>query len=563
MKLLRIFLMAFFISLTFARIGFCAYPDTDKPICAVYLSGIGCHNCAQTDPVIFFEWTQKFPNLLVFEYEVFKHELDNLLIKNDYYKSYSEEGQTGVPFIILGEKVAAMGRINVKQFVSTIGFVSSNPFPLQGGGSVEFKDLDLNKLTGKFNIWTKNRVLIAGHNAPLKDLQTILLSGDIQKALKSIEHKKVAPESIEISGAQVDFTHAVLIGDWRVQWNDLEAGNTIVGKLTTTEGKLSVKKIKPKTDSSWIIFLLLLSLVFVFVPVLFFKERKVAKGAVHKVNWKTRIRDIIIAILSSGGVIAFIVFAKQVSPDFLQQSGYSMPLPLFTFLIALVDSFNPCNMFALTGMLALLVATSASRARLYIVGLTFVVVVYIFYYLFMAAWLNVFNYLSFVKPLRIGIAVFSLIAGLINCKELFFFRKGVSLMVQDEHKGLIKTRMEKLKEVVQKGSLPMLLSSSVALAVLTSLVEIPCTAGFPIIYTQVLIGHGLGKGFGYYSYLAFYNLIYVVPLLMIVGVFIITFRGRQLTQRHMEIMKYVSGLIMIVLGIILLINPALVGVGGK
>jgi len=65
----------------------------------------------------------------------------------------------------------------------------------------------------------------------------------------------------------------------------------------------------------------------------------------------------------------------------------------------------------------------------------------------------------------------------------------------------------------------------------------------------------------YYFYLALYNLVYVLPLLIIVTIFIYTFRVRKITQRQMEIIKFIGGIIMILLGIVLLVNPGLIGLG--
>ncbi|HBG61694.1 MAG TPA: hypothetical protein DDX37_07690, partial [Candidatus Omnitrophica bacterium] len=164
-------------------------------------------------------------------------------------------------------------------------------------------------------------------------------------------------------------------------------------------------------------------------------------------------------------------------------------------------------------------------------------------------------------PLRIGIALMALIAGFINCKELFLFKKGISLTIQEQHKGPLMKRIDKMKEIIQNGSFPLLISSSIALATFSSLVELPCTAGFPIIYTGVLSGRGMESSVSYYFYLALYNLVYVIPLLIIITIFICTFRVRKITQRQMEVIKFIGGIIMILLGIVLLVNPGLIGLG--
>jgi len=264
-----------------------------------------------------------------------------------------------------------------------------------------------------------------------------------------------------------------------------------------------------------------------------------------------------------GGIVAFIVLAlflgaAKVPPDSLKQLGLSLPLPLFTFVIALVDGFNPCNLFVLTLLLGFLVSASKSRLRIYITGYTFVIVVGVFYFLFMAAWLNVFRYIGFVPWLRITIALIAIVAGLINCKELFFFKKGISLTIPDSEKGHLYRMAREVRHVIEEGAIPALIVSSTMLAIFSSLIELPCTAGFPIIYTGILSGRYLDTSLSYYAYLALYNAVYVLPLVVIIAIFGFVLKAGKISEIHVKMIKFVGGLIMILLGVVLLVNPDLI-----
>jgi len=273
-----------------------------------------------------------------------------------------------------------------------------------------------------------------------------------------------------------------------------------------------------------------------------------------------KIKKALIVSIAVLVLVSVYFLTKGISSEYLKEIGVTLPLPLFTFLIAIVDGFNPCNLFILTLLISLLLSTSHSRKRIYAVGYSFIAVIYVFYFLFMATWLNIFKYIGFIDPLRITIAIIALVAGLINCKELFFYRKGITLMIQDRHVGIVKDKINKVAEIINKGSMPSLIGASIMLAVLSSLVELPCTAGFPIIYTSILTGMFLKSSIMYYAYLLLYNLFYVTPLLVIITVFGYTFKGKQISKSTMAIIKFIGGAIMILLGVILLVNPSLVGV---
>jgi cytochrome c biogenesis protein CcdA len=268
-------------------------------------------------------------------------------------------------------------------------------------------------------------------------------------------------------------------------------------------------------------------------------------------------KRIAVALAFLAVILAFFALAQYADPGYLRELGLTIPLPYFTFLIAIIDGFNPCTMWVLTFLLVLLISVSEDRKRIFTVGFTFVAVIYVFYLMFMAAWLNVFLYIGFLEPVRIAIGLMALIAGIINCKEFFAFRKGITLMIQEKHKAPLVNRIEKMKDIIKQGSLPALILASIVLAAFASLVELPCTAGFPIIYTKILSEKVFAESAAYYLYLMLYNLIYVIPLAAIITLFGYFFKGKQITKKQMQAIKVFGGLIMIALGIILLFNPEL------
>lgn len=520
---------------------------TTNYTCVVYLTGIGCHNCALIDPVLFVETTAANPNLVIFEYEIFKSREANQETKNKYFETYWKDKNSGVPFLLYKEGQASIGRYEVGEAIKqeNISKTKTNLFPKIDGTGVPLEKLDIADLPGDVKIWTKDRVLFKlAENGNNDILRQLITEKDLSSLLANLQTIETDAIAMPISGGELPFQHAVIVSGWQVQWN---------GKPISAKKNFSIPFEK---ISIFLIGGILLWMLFSII-----KLSKDDNGHYLEIKPDQRTKDIIISGIAMIGLIAFFLFAKHVSPQSLKDFGYSLPLPLFTFIIALVDGFNPCNMFVLICLLVMLISTSESKLRLYTVAFSFVAMVFLIYFLFMAAWLNVFKYLSFVTPLRIGIAIVSVIAGLINCKELLFFKKGISLTIKDEHKNIFYKRMQKMKDIIKNGSFPLLITSSIGLATLASLIELPCTAGFPIIYTGILSGKHLEHTFGYYSYLLLYNAVYVLPLLVIVSIFIFTFRARQISERQVQVIKFIGGFIMILLGIILLVNPGLLGMG--
>ncbi len=72
-----------------------------------------------------------------------------------------------------------------------------------------------------------------------------------------------------------------------------------------------------------------------------------------------------------------------------QVDARAFSLPILTLVLAGMDAFNPCAFFVLLFLLSLLVHAK-SRTRMAIIGGTFVLFSESVYFVFMAAWLNVF-----------------------------------------------------------------------------------------------------------------------------------------------------------------------------
>lgn len=231
----------------------------------------------------------------------------------------------------------------------------------------------------------------------------------------------------------------------------------------------------------------------------------------------------------------------------------SISLPALTMLIGLVDGINPCAMYVLVAMLGILLHVK-SRSRLFLFGGTFVLMSGIVYFLFMTAWLGIFALAGLSRAVTVGLGLLLIGMGLINLKEIFWFKKGISLMVPDKAKpGLFK----RMRAIGQAASLPTALAGIAVLAFVVNLIELGCTLGLPAVYTRLLsLRTDLGTA-ERYMYLALYNAAYVVPLAAIVLVYAVTLHRISLSERGAKILKGVSGTLLVVFGLLFVVAPGL------
>jgi hypothetical protein len=222
-------------------------------------------------------------------------------------------------------------------------------------------------------------------------------------------------------------------------------------------------------------------------------------------------------------------------------------LPAFTLAMGLLDGFNPCSMWVLLLMISLLAPMNNRRRMLAIAG-TFVLIQGIAYFLFMAAWLNLFLVIGLSRASQLIIAAIAIVAGLINVKDFLALNIGVSLSIPEKAKPGIYSRM---RAILHAESLAAAIVGAIILAILVQIVEFLCTSGFPALFTRILTLRELEPA-AYYSYLLLYIAAYMLDDIIILTIGVVMLSRHRLQEREGRVLKLVSGVVMIGLGVYLI-----------
>ena len=222
-------------------------------------------------------------------------------------------------------------------------------------------------------------------------------------------------------------------------------------------------------------------------------------------------------------------------------------LPAFTLAMGALDGFNPCSMWVLLLMISLLAPLNDRRRMLAIAG-TFVLIQGIAYFLFMAAWLNLFLVIGLSRASQLIIAAIAIFAGVVNIKDFFAFNIGISLSIPDKAKPGIYSRM---RAILHAESLAAAIVGAIILAILVQFVEFLCTSGFPALFTRILTLRQLDTA-TYYSYLLLYIAAYMLDDIIILTIGVVMLSRHRLQEKEGRVLKLVSGLVMIGLGIYLI-----------
>ena len=229
----------------------------------------------------------------------------------------------------------------------------------------------------------------------------------------------------------------------------------------------------------------------------------------------------------------------------------ALPLPLFTFVIALMDGFNPCAMWALLFLISLLLGMK-DRKKMWLLGGTFIVTSGLVYFLFLSAWLNFFMVMGYALVVRYIVGIFAFGLGVYYLYDFYKNRGGCVVSENEKRRGFI----ERFKEIVLNKHLSIALLGMVVLAASVNLIELLCSAGLPAVYTKVLSMNNLPV-WQYYLYLVFYILIFMLDDIIVFVGAMITLQAFGIKNKYAKYSHLVGGIIVLLIGLALIFKPEL------
>lgn len=230
-------------------------------------------------------------------------------------------------------------------------------------------------------------------------------------------------------------------------------------------------------------------------------------------------------------------------------------LPILAVVLGFVDGFNPCAMWILIFLITMLF-NMKDRKKMWILGLTFILTSGIVYLMFMLAWLNLATFISKIAFIRLLIAVIALVVGLINVYKYID-----SLKKKDEGCDVVdkkdrKKIMEKIISITHEKKFIIALLGIMVLAASVNIIELMCSIGIPLLFTQILAMNNLST-FGYMIYMFIYIFFFLIDDIVIFVISMVTLKVTGLSTKYTKYSHLIGGIIMLIIGLLLIIKPEL------
>lgn len=225
-------------------------------------------------------------------------------------------------------------------------------------------------------------------------------------------------------------------------------------------------------------------------------------------------------------------------------------LPIVAIVLGLIDGFNPCAMWVLIFLITMLI-NMKNKKRMWILGITFLLTSALVYLLFMLAWLNVAGTLVNIIWVRLLVALIALVGGIINLKS-YFKSKNAGCEVVDDKKR--KKLMSSIKKFTSEKTFILALLGIITLAFSVNLIELACSAGLPLIFTQMLALNNL-NGFQYMTYILLYILFFLLDDLIVFSIAMFTLNIKGISNKYSKYSHLIGGIIMVIIGILMVFKP--------
>lgn len=211
---------------------------------------------------------------------------------------------------------------------------------------------------------------------------------------------------------------------------------------------------------------------------------------------------------------------------------------LIIITAAFFDSINPCAIAVLIFLISILISIKFSRKRIILTGLVYISAVFVSYYLAGLGLIKFITYSGYANEIKFVAGIIVSLFGIITIKEGIYAEGKQLLVIPPKTKAIFIGLMK-------NGALP-----SVFLAgIVVSAVELPCTGAVYLSILSMLSQENL-KAQGY-AYLFIYNLIFVLPLVVVlfIGAWgFSTERMEKIRKKNRMLVKILMGVAMILLG---------------
>ena len=172
--------------------------------------------------------------------------------------------------------------------------------------------------------------------------------------------------------------------------------------------------------------------------------------------------------------------------------------------------------------------------------------------LIMLSWIQIAVKITAVIWIRNVIAIIALIGAFVNIRSYINSRKNGGCEVVDDKKR--KNIFKKIRKFTSEKSFILAIIGIMGLAISVNLIELACSAGLPLVFTELLVLNNTSD-FMKFIYTLVYILFFLLDDLIVFFIAMFTMKITGISTKYNKYSHLIGGAIMLIVGVLLLFKP--------
>jgi len=271
--------------------------------------------------------------------------------------------------------------------------------------------------------------------------------------------------------------------------------------------------------------------------------------------------DVVSKVKETGGIVDLEEKKEELKEE--QYSEITVPilgkvdtkkvsLPIISMIIGFVDGFNPCAMWILIFLISMLIGMN-DRKRMITLGLIFLVTSALVYMGIMLSWLEILKKFINESYMQYIIGIVAIIAAIWNLYSYYKSRKketGCEVVNNNSRKKIIN----RIKKFTSEKSLILAIIGVIGLAISVNFIEFACSAGWPVIFTNILEMNKL-SGLENFIYILIYIIFFLIDDIIIFTIAMFTFNIKAISNKYSKYSHLIGGILMLIIGLLMIFAP--------
>jgi len=245
-------------------------------------------------------------------------------------------------------------------------------------------------------------------------------------------------------------------------------------------------------------------------------------------------------------------YSKIIVPILGEVDTKKVSLPIMSMIIGFVDGFNPCAMWILIFLISMLIGMN-DRKRMVTLGLIFLTTSALVYMGIMLSWLEILKTIINESYMQYIIGIVAIIAAIWNLYSYYKSRKketGCEVVNNNSRKKIIN----RIKKFTSEKSLILAIIGVIGLAISVNFIEFACSAGWPVIFTNILEMNKL-SGIENFIYILIYIIFFLIDDIIIFTIAMFTFNIKAISNKYSKYSHLIGGILMLIIGLLMIFAP--------